>query len=86
MERCFILTNMIIMSMFSCSYKDGCRQGLDYNGDISVSISGKHCIEWQSVQYLSLGTEPLNLDWFSDLSWSELGNKCRYCIITICLY
>ena len=61
----------------------GCRHGLDYNGDISVSRSGKHCIEWESVQYLPLWTEPLNLDWFSDLSWSDLGNKCRYGIITI---
>ena len=68
----FIL-NIYYIYLFST--KDGCRQGIHYDGDIAVSRSGKHCIEWEPLQYW---LDNLSLDVFPENSWQHVGNKCRY--------
>ena len=63
---------MLRFNCFLLDTLDGCRQGIQYDGDVSYSQSGKHCINWQALQLEAFG-----IDRFPDASWQDLGNKCR---------
>ena len=75
----------------------GCMtEGIPYSGDISVTSSGLHCIEWDWYRRALLD-EPnqslhlVDIGLFPDETYSDLGAKCRFdsfgsIYSTTCLY
>ena len=66
-------------------------EGIPYSGDISVTSSGLHCIEWDWYRRALLD-EPnqslhlVDIGLFPDETYSELGAKCRYVLYTLNIF